>query len=99
MLSASALLSHASTIWVKYTPASWPILMAFASGDHRRVYDVEGYGVQVLHSINLHQLDLIHSMDSYVDTTVMPILKDVKTMWQPTDFLPDSSSPDFLDQV
>ena len=53
----------------------------------------------MLHSINLHQLDLIHSMDSYVDKTVMPILKDVKTMWQPSDFLPDSSSPDFLDQV
>ena len=54
---------------------------------------------QVLHSINLHQLDLIHSMDSYVGQTVMPILKNVKTMWQPSDFLPDSSSPDFLDQV
>lgn len=54
---------------------------------------------QVLHSINAHQLDLIHSMDGYLDKTVVPILKDVKTMWQPTDFLPDSSSPDFLDQV
>ena len=53
----------------------------------------------MLHSINLHQLDLIHSMDNYVDKTVMPILKDVKTMWQPSDFLPDSSSPEFLDQV
>jgi len=72
--------------------------MAFAS-DYQKVCNVEGYGVQVLHSINLHQLDLIHSMDSYVEKTVMPILKDVKTMWQPTDFLPDSSSPDFLDQV
>ena len=38
-------------------------------------------------------------MDGYLDKTVVPILKDVKTMWQPTDFLPDSSSPDFLDQV
>lgn len=55
--------------------------------------------VQVLHSINLHQLDLIHSMDSYMEKQVMPILKDVKTMWQPSDFLPDSASPDFLDQV
>ena len=54
---------------------------------------------QVLHSINAHQLDLIHSMDGYLDKTVVPILKDVKTMWQPTDFLPDSSSPDFLDEV
>ena len=38
-------------------------------------------------------------MDGYLDKTVVPILKDVKTMWQPSDFLPDSSSPDFLDEV
>ena len=38
-------------------------------------------------------------MDKYMEKTVMPILKDVKTMWQPSDFLPNSKSPDFLDQV
>ncbi len=54
---------------------------------------------QVLHSISSHQLDLLHSMEPYLNNTVVPILKDVKTMWQPSDFLPDSSSPDFLDQV
>ncbi len=53
----------------------------------------------MLHSISSHQLDLLHSMEGYLNTTVVPILKNVKTMWQPSDFLPDSSSPDFLDQV
>ncbi|CAL8468822.1 g8363 [Coccomyxa elongata] len=54
---------------------------------------------QVLHSISAHQLDLLHSMDKYMESTVLPILKDVDACWQPTDFLPDSSSPDFVDQV
>ena len=34
-----------------------------------------------------------------MDRTVLPILKDVDACWQPTDFLPDSSSPDFVDEV
>ena len=30
---------------------------------------------------------------------MFPILKDSEACWQPADFLPDSSSPDFLDEV
>ena len=53
----------------------------------------------MLHNISAHQLELLRSMDKYMESTVEPILKDVGLCWQPTDFLPDSSSPDFLDQV
>jgi hypothetical protein len=56
-------------------------------------------GLQTLHSISSHQLDLLRSMDKYMESTVLPILKDVNLCWQPTDFLPDSSSPDFADQA
>ena len=38
-------------------------------------------------------------MDKYMESTVLPILKDVGACWQPSDFLPDPSSPDFLDEV
>lgn len=55
--------------------------------------------VQTLHSISAHQLDLLRSMDKYMESSVLPILKDVNACWQPTDFLPDSSSPDFADQA
>ncbi len=54
---------------------------------------------QVLHSISEQRLDVINSMESHVERTVLPILKDVKDCWQPTDFLPDSSSPDFVDEA
>jgi len=53
----------------------------------------------VLHSISAQRLDVVNSMESQVERTVLPILKDVKDCWQPTDFLPDSSSPDFVDEV
>ena len=53
----------------------------------------------MLHSISLHQLDLLRSMDKYMESTVLPILKDVGACWQPSDFLPDPSSPDFLDEA
>ena len=54
---------------------------------------------QVLHSISSQRLEVVESLESHVDRTVLPILKDVGACWQPTDFLPDSSSPDFVDEV
>jgi acyl-[acyl-carrier-protein] desaturase len=38
-------------------------------------------------------------MDKYMESAVLPILKSVDSCWQPADFLPDSSSPDFQDQA
>ena len=55
--------------------------------------------MQVLHSISSQRLEVVESLESHVDRTVLPILKDVDACWQPTDFLPDSSSPDFVDEV
>lgn len=54
---------------------------------------------QVLHSLTKERLELVQSLDGYMEKSVLPILKDVKDCWQPTDFLPDSSSPTFLDEV
>lgn len=55
--------------------------------------------LQVLHSLTKERLELVQSLDGYMEKSVLPILKDVKDCWQPTDFLPDSSSPTFLDEV
>lgn len=38
-------------------------------------------------------------MAPYMEKTVLPILKETKTLWQPSDFLPESSSETFLDEV
>ena len=55
--------------------------------------------VQILHSMTSQQLDAVSSMEDYVESAVVPNLKDVSKCWQPADYLPDPSSPDFLDQV
>jgi len=55
--------------------------------------------LQILHTISNHQLELVNSMAPYMESTVLPILKETTTMWQPTDFLPDSSSDTFIDEA
>ena len=55
--------------------------------------------MQILHSISKERLELVNSMSGYMSTEVMPILKDVDKLWQPADFLPESSSETFIDEV
>ncbi|KAK9828588.1 hypothetical protein WJX72_000905 [[Myrmecia] bisecta] len=54
---------------------------------------------QILHSLSAHQFDLVNSMEKYVEERVLTVLKPVEKCWQPSDFLPDAASADFLDQV
>eukprot|EP00892_Ulva_mutabilis_P009159 jgi/Ulvmu1/6615/UM003_0252.1 len=56
---------------------------------------------QVLHSIEPHRLDIIHSMekDGWVDRELSKMLKPVENSWQPADYLPDPASDTFLDEV
>lgn len=55
--------------------------------------------VYVPNKLQSHQLDLIHSLDGWAETDLMPILKDVNGAWQPQDFLPDPSAPTWLEEV
>ena len=55
--------------------------------------------LQILHTISNEQLELVNSMAPYMEKTVLPILKETKSLWQPSDFLPESSSETFLDEV
>ena len=55
--------------------------------------------LQILHTISNEQLELVNSMAPYMETQVLPILKETTTMWQPADFLPESSSDTFIDEV
>nr|AGF90968.1 chloroplast stearoyl-ACP-desaturase [Chlamydomonas sp. ICE-L] len=54
---------------------------------------------QVLHSISEERLELCRGLHDYMRDEVNPILKPVEKCWQPTDFLPASEDPDFLDKV
>lgn len=54
---------------------------------------------QILHSIEPHRLEIVKGMDKYIADNVQPLLKPVEKCWQPTDFLPASEDPDFLDKV
>ena len=55
--------------------------------------------VQVLHSLGKEQLELVNSLEPYVQERVLPLLKPVEKCWQPADYLPDPSKGDYLDQV
>ncbi|WIA20090.1 hypothetical protein OEZ85_005949 [Tetradesmus obliquus] len=54
---------------------------------------------QVLHSITQERLDLVKTLGPYLETQVLPLLRTGAKVWQPSDFLPVSSDPDFEDQV
>lgn len=56
---------------------------------------------QVLHSITQERLELVHhlSKSGYLENQVLPLLKTGDKAWQPADFLPESSDPDFEDKV
>lgn len=55
--------------------------------------------MQVLHSLSKERLELVNSLEPYVEERVMPLLKPVEKCWQPADYLPDPSKGDYLDQV
>ncbi|KAF5838958.1 plastid acyl-ACP desaturase [Dunaliella salina] len=54
---------------------------------------------QVLHSITDERLDVVYSIADHVEKNVLPILTPVHKCWQPSELLPESSDPDFLDKV
>lgn len=54
---------------------------------------------QVLHSITPERLEIVGTMDDYVEREIVPLLKPVDMCWQPADYLPAPESPDFLDAV
>ncbi|WIA20089.1 hypothetical protein OEZ85_005948 [Tetradesmus obliquus] len=54
---------------------------------------------QVLHSISQERLELVQTLGPYMESQVLPLLRDPTKSWQPSDFLPESSDPDFLDKV
>eukprot|EP00891_Asterochloris_glomerata_P004275 jgi/Astpho2/4275/Aster-05224 len=54
---------------------------------------------QVLHSISAHQLELLNSMEGYVESEVLSKLKPVEKCWQPADFLPEGNDPDYVDKI
>ena len=45
------------------------------------------------------QLEVIKSMESFVSENIDSLLKPVNESWQPTDFLPDMTRPDWKEQV
>ena len=55
--------------------------------------------LQILHSVSAHQLELVNSMEGYVESEVLSKLKPVEKCWQPADFLPEGNDPDYVDKV
>ncbi len=49
--------------------------------------------------VTSHQLEVIRSMESFVDEHLSSLLKPVDESWQPTDFLPDLTRDDWCEQM
>ncbi|KAK8558219.1 hypothetical protein V6N13_038692 [Hibiscus sabdariffa] len=55
--------------------------------------------VQVTHSIPSQKIEMFKSLDKWVEDNILIHLKPTEKSWQPQDFLPDSKSDGFYDQV
>ena len=54
---------------------------------------------QRVHSLHPRGLEVIQGLNGWAEKDLMRLLKPVGNCWQPSDLLPDSSSPDFFDEV
>ena len=45
------------------------------------------------------RLEVMQFLEKDVDALIEKYLIPIETIWQPTDFLPDSESPKFFDEV
>lgn len=54
---------------------------------------------QISHSMPHEKIEIFKSLDRWAETAILPFLKSVEKSWQPHDFLPESSSENFLDEV
>ncbi|BBN03565.1 acyl-[acyl-carrier-protein] desaturase [Marchantia polymorpha subsp. ruderalis] len=54
---------------------------------------------QVLHSIPPSKLEIVQSLDTWAEETLLPFLKPVDKCWQPQDHLPEPSSEGFYEEV
>ncbi|PNW73405.1 hypothetical protein CHLRE_14g630883v5 [Chlamydomonas reinhardtii] len=74
---------------------------AAASGDFRHGLDGPIFWLdrQRVHSLSDYGRDVMRSMSGWAAAELPKYLKDTGKHWQPADLLPDSSSPDFFDQV
>jgi len=52
-----------------------------------------------VHSLHPRGLEVIQGLSGWAEKDLMRLLKPVESSWQPSDLLPDSSSPDFFDEV
>ncbi|KAL8532999.1 hypothetical protein ACS0TY_009308 [Phlomoides rotata] len=54
---------------------------------------------QVTHSMPREKIEIFDSLHDWAKSNILVLLKDIEKSWQPSDFLPDSASDGFHDQV
>ncbi|XP_077227239.1 stearoyl-[acyl-carrier-protein] 9-desaturase, chloroplastic-like [Tasmannia lanceolata] len=55
--------------------------------------------VKVTHSMPPQKIEIFNSLQDWADENILVHLKPVEECWQPQDFLPDSSSEGFFEQI
>jgi acyl-[acyl-carrier-protein] desaturase len=55
--------------------------------------------VQVTHSMAPEKIEIFKSLEGWAENNILTYLKPVEKCWQPQDFLPDSTSDGFEEQV
>lgn len=55
--------------------------------------------MQVTHSMPQEKIEIFNSLHDWAENNLLVLLKHVEKSWQPADFLPDSASEGFHEQV
>jgi acyl-[acyl-carrier-protein] desaturase len=55
--------------------------------------------VNVVHPMLLENVEIFKSMEEWVKSDILTLLKPVEKSWQPQDFLPNPTSYGFVEQV
>ncbi|XP_008810268.2 stearoyl-[acyl-carrier-protein] 9-desaturase, chloroplastic-like [Phoenix dactylifera] len=55
--------------------------------------------LQVTHSMPPHKVEIFKSLEEWAENNILVLLKPVENSWQPQDFLPDSQSEGFYEEV
>lgn len=85
--------THCETFSYGWDVLSLQIRMKKVSGPPHEAHD------QVTHSMPPQKLEIFKSLEDWATDNLLVHLKPVEKCWQPQDFLPDSSSESFFDEI
>ncbi|KXZ42185.1 hypothetical protein GPECTOR_188g290 [Gonium pectorale] len=97
--AAAPTTSAPSTLTTGSSSSETPGATVVHRGAHGMDSPILWLGGQRVHSLSEHGKDVIRSMSDWAGRELPRFLKPADRIWQPSELLPDSASPDFFDEV